>query len=146
VATTTKKIPVTAWKKGQSGNPRGRVPGLEIIRKLLDPHRKDLINKAVELAKSGDATALRLCIDRIAPPPRTELPPIKIPGLANAKGLSEKARTIIDAAGEAIISPDSAAMLLGALASACKIIETDELSERIAALEAMTEHEEAGSV
>jgi len=132
---TDKNIP-TRWKPGQSGNPKGRAPLVEHVRKLLNPHREELVRKALTLALEGDTTALKLCLERVAPLPRAELPKIDIPGLAAASTMSDKARCIVDAAGNGIISPDAASMLLGAIASAAKIIETDELAERIAALEA----------
>lgn len=130
-----KKTPPGGWKPGESGNPKGRVPGVERVRQLLDPHREELVAKAVELALAGDSTALRLCMDRIAPPPRAETPPVVIPGLSDARDMSEKARLIVNATGEGIVSPDAAATLLGAIANAAKIIETEELAGRIAALE-----------
>lgn len=60
------------FKKGQSENPDGRPPGSRnkatlLIEKLLDDDAKEIAEKAIELAKSGDGTALRLCLDRIAP-------------------------------------------------------------------------------
>lgn len=126
----------TTWKPGQSGNPAGRAPGVERVRQLLKPHSEELVKKAYEMAMAGDTVALRLCIDRIAPPPRAEFALASIPGIALAGSMSDKARAIVDAVGNAVISPDAAAMLLGALASATKIIEADELADRLAALEA----------
>ena len=123
------------WVKGQSGNPKGRVAGVEILRQMLDPHRSDLITKAVELAKAGDVAALRLCFVRIAPPPRSEAAPVHIDGLAEAATMSDKARAIIAACGNGEISPDTASMLLGAIANASRIIEADELADRITLLE-----------
>lgn len=120
---------------GESGNPSGRVAGVERVRQLLDPHRVQLVGKAVELALSGDTTALRICMDRIAPLPRADSPLVTLPGIALADTLSKKARAILDAAGAAVISPDTAVLLLGAIASAVRIIESDELSKRIAQLE-----------
>lgn len=103
---------------------------------MLAPHSTELIAKAVELALAGDTKALRLCVERIAPMPRAESPRVSIPGIALAASMSDKARSIVDAAGNAAISPDTAAMLLTAIANAARIIEADELASRIAALEA----------
>jgi hypothetical protein len=60
-----------AFQPGQSGNPNGRPKGIidkrVELRGLLEPHAKDLIEKLIALAKSGDPTALRLCIERLLP-------------------------------------------------------------------------------
>lgn len=127
--------PASAWKPGQSGNPKGRLPGVERIRQLLDPHREDLVAKVVEMAKKGDVTALRICIDRIAPLPRAESSPVCIPALADAHTLSDKAEAVARAIGEGQLSPDTGAMLLQAIASACKVVEFDDLQRRVAELE-----------
>ena len=123
------------WPKGVSGNPAGRKKGAELVNQLLKPHAKELVIKAKNMALAGDTTALRICIDRIAPPPRNESAPVVIPGIDQANTMSEKAACIVSAMGNAQIGPDTAAMLLGAIASAAKIIETDELAARISALE-----------
>lgn len=112
------------------------MPGVERVRQMLAPHSEGLIAKAVELALAGDTKALRLCVERIAPMPRAESPPVSIPGIALAISMSDKTRAIVDAMGDAAISPDTAAMLLAAMASAVRIIEADEMAARIAALEA----------
>lgn len=102
---------------------------------MLDPHRKDLVAKVVELARAGDPQALRMVLERIDPTPRAMLPAIEIPGLTECVSMSEKARCIVDAAGRGTISPDAASALLGAIANAARIVEHEELSERISRLE-----------
>src|SRR3712207_5809138 len=102
----------TTFQPGVSGNPAGRKPGAELVRKLLDPHREDLIAKAVAMALAGDATALRICIDRLAPPLRSDSPLVHIPGLAEAPTLTDKANAIVAAVGKGEIGPDAATMLI----------------------------------
>ena len=75
------------FRKGQSGNPRGRRYGSRnratlAAAALLDGEAEALTRKAVELALEGDPMALRLCIERILPacrerPVRFALPPIE---------------------------------------------------------------------
>lgn len=66
------------FKKGISGNIQGRPKGIVDkrieLRSLLVPHAEALVNKAVELALAGDSNALRLCIDRLIPKAKDELP------------------------------------------------------------------------
>lgn len=123
------------WKPGQSGNPKGRPPVVEKIRQLLEPHREELVARAVQLALEGDGNALRICIDRLGAPLRPETPPVSIPGLAEAQGLTAKAERIVAAVGQGEISPDTAAMLLSAVGNYAKAVEIDQLNQRLLALE-----------
>jgi hypothetical protein len=63
------------FQKGHSGNPQGRPPcsrnaATVIAERLLDGQAATIKRKAIELAKQGDLTALRLCLERIVPPRR----------------------------------------------------------------------------
>ena len=62
----TKKLPRTAWKEGQSGNPNGRPPKgysiTETIKAMMDEKpeiKKALGNKILEMALKGDITAMK---------------------------------------------------------------------------------------
>lgn len=123
------------WKPGQSGNPKGRPPVVEKVRKLLEPRRQELVDVAVARALAGDMAAMRIVMDRLAPPLRAVGESVSVPRLADAKTMSEKAFAIYDAVGAEQINPDSAALLLSALASVAKVVETDQLEARIQALE-----------
>jgi Family of unknown function (DUF5681) len=80
------------FEPGKSGNPAGKLKGTRnrttmAVEALLDGEAETITRKAIELAKGGDLTALRLCLDRIASPRKDrpvlfELPPITSP--ANA--------------------------------------------------------------
>lgn len=125
----------TTWKPGQSGNPHGRPSGTERVRQLLEDKREELVTRAVEMAMAGDAQVMRALLDRLAPAPRTQHPAVEIPGMPTNGTASEKAGAIVDAMGSGLISPDAGALMLGAIASAVKVREFEELEARLAALE-----------
>ena len=61
------------FRKGASGNPAGKRKGTRhrttrAVEALLEGEAEDLTRKAIEFAKAGDMAALRLCLERIAPP------------------------------------------------------------------------------
>ncbi len=63
------------FEKGRSGNPAGRPRGstnraTKSAAVMLDGEAEALTRKAVELALGGDASALRLCLERIVGPHR----------------------------------------------------------------------------
>ena len=129
------------FRKGQSGNPKGRPKGIADkrtrYRALLAPHAEALTEKAVELALAGDTTALRLCLERLVPAirPKDEAVIFELPPEAS---LTEAGRAILQAAAQGTITPQQAQHLLGALASQARIAEVDELTRRIEALEQAT--------
>ena len=77
------------FPKGRSGNPTGKPLGARnratlAAEALLDGESQALTRKAVEMALEGDATALRLCLERILPPRRDRPIQFRLPRLANA--------------------------------------------------------------
>jgi hypothetical protein len=58
--------------KGESGNPAGRPRGSRnrttiLMQSVLEADGEALARKAIDLAKGGDLTALRMCMDRLVP-------------------------------------------------------------------------------
>ncbi len=70
------------WKPGQSGNPDGRPPKgfsmAEVLRELLEqgenkPSARQIAEKAIAAAKSGDMRAIEFIFDRIDGKPKQSL-------------------------------------------------------------------------
>jgi hypothetical protein len=125
------------WKKGESGNPKGRPPGVGAIAKLraaIAEHVPEIVAKLVERAKEGDSAAARLLLERAMPPikPIEQPAPVALPDGAT---LTEQGRAVLSAAGLGDIAPGQAAQLLASLAALAKLVETDELAMRVAKLE-----------
>lgn len=133
------------FKKGESGNPAGKPKGARnkttvAMEKLLDDDAETITTKAIELAKGGDLTALRLCLERIIPPRKDrpvcfEMPEIKSPADALAA-----ATAIIQAVAGGDLTPGEAAELGKVVESFSRVAETADLAERIKRLEQMAEN------
>ncbi|MCP5263641.1 MAG: hypothetical protein H6929_20010 [Rhodoferax sp.] len=134
---TTKKPPPTAWKPGQSGNPAGRQPGsgeLQKLRAAIREHVPAIIDQLVAAARGGDVQASRLLLERVLPPVKPTEQAIELE-LPEGGTLTAKASAVLHAAASGELAPGQAAQMIAALGTVAKIIETDDLAQRIKALE-----------
>lgn len=126
-----------AFEQGQSGNPAGRPRGIRDrrteLRGMLLESAPELIAKVVAMARAGDTTALRICMDRLLPPAKAKDDPVPLDGITDS--LTANSRRIVRAMSEGHITPEEASTMLGALASQARIVEADEIEKRLAALE-----------
>jgi hypothetical protein len=123
------------FKPGQSGNPKGREPGstpATKLRKAIAAAMPEILAQLVEQAKAGDVAAAKVLIDRVCPPLKPQALPISLP--VNGS-LTEQGSEIIRATLAGQIPPDIGSQLITALAAQSKIIEVDELTKRIEAVE-----------
>ncbi|MEY3760325.1 MAG: hypothetical protein RIR39_1816 [Pseudomonadota bacterium] len=125
----------TKFKAGLSGNPKGRPKDktpATLLRKSIVEAMPDIILKLVEQAKEGDTAAAKILLDRCCPALKPQAMTINLP--VNGS-LAEQGGEIIRATLSGSIPPDIGAQLIAALAAQSKIIEIDELTQRIEALE-----------
>lgn len=116
------------------GRPQGPSRA-EQIALYLEPHRKAVLDKAIELAKAGDPQSMKLVLERLAPIPRQDAERVTIPGFAEAATLQEKAQAVIQAAASGHCSAEAAERLLRVLDVYSRAIVADEHERRLQALE-----------
>jgi hypothetical protein len=125
--------------KGQSGNPvgrpRARNGATRAMQLLLDGEAQALTRKAVELALDGDTTALRMCLDRIAPLRRERGAPFKLPPVRDAADLAGAMTAIIAATGNGAISADEAGRLARLIEIFLRAVDTRDFERRLQGLE-----------
>jgi hypothetical protein len=127
------------FKPGVSGNPNGRPKGktaATLLRKSIAEAMPDIINTLIVSAKAGDVAAAKVLLDRVCPALKPQAMPICLP--VNGS-LAEQGGEIIKATMAGQIPPDIGSQLITALAAQSKIIEIDELTKRIEALENQNE-------
>ena len=130
----------TQFKRGQSGNPHGRPLGSRhkttlAIDALLDGEAENLTRKAVEMALRGDTVAMRLCLDRLAPPRRDRPVPFALPKLDTAADAKAAAAAILKAVADGELTPGEAGELSKLLESYTRVIEVADFEKRLEALE-----------
>ena len=128
------------WKPGQSGNPDGRPKGSRnkatvAALELLGGESEALTRKAVELALAGDTTALRLCLERIAPPRKDAPVLFSLPEMKNAGDALTAINHIVQAVSNGELTPGEATSMTGLIETFRKSAETEDLERRIARLE-----------
>lgn len=134
---TTSKKP-GRWKPGQSGNPKGKPPGsgeLQRLRASIAADVPEILAGLVAAAKGGDAQAAKLILERIFPAvkPVEQTQELDLPegGTLTAQG-----RAVLSAVSLGDLAPGQGAQLLAAIGSLARVIEIDDLSQRIDKLEA----------
>lgn len=140
-AKTAREQKPQLFKRGQSGNPRGRPQGSHnkvtlACDALLEGEAEKITRKAVDMALGGDGPALRLCLERIAParkdrPVTFALPPID--GVADA---AQASAALLAAVASGDLTPSEAAELGKLIEAHVRVIEAVELEARLRKLEA----------
>lgn len=130
------------WKKGESGNPRGRSPGtgrVAQLRESIAQHLPEIIEQLVIKAKEGDSQAARLLLERVIPPVKSMEQSVKI-SLPVDADLSTQGQSIMQAVADEILTPSQGSALLTSLGTLARIKEIDELEKRLTTLEQANEY------
>lgn len=128
--------PPGRWKKGESGNPRGRRPGSGAVSKLrtaIAEHVPTIIERLTAAALAGDVGAARLLLERVVPALKAaeQAAPLALPGGT----LTEQGRAVLAAVAAGELAPGQGAALLAGIGTLARVAELDELARRVAVLE-----------
>jgi hypothetical protein len=128
------------FKEGQSGNPCGMRRGSRhratlAAEKLLDGEAQELTRKCIDLAKNGDTTALRLCLERLIPPRKDRPIVFGLPAFSSASDAASAMSGLLQAVAGGAVTPSEASNVGRLIEGYVKALELTEFEKRLAALE-----------
>ncbi|MDP1667091.1 MAG: DUF5681 domain-containing protein [Methylobacter sp.] len=130
------------FKPGVSGNPKGKPKDktpATLLRKSIAEAMPDIILTLIEQAKAGDVAAAKCLLDRVCPTLKPQAMPICLP--VNGS-LVEQGGEVIRATLAGQIPPDIGSQLITALSNQGKLVELEELTERLQRIEKQLEARE----
>lgn len=126
------------WKPGQSGNPKGRPPGVPDkrgrFRRAIQDKGEELVKVVLDAALAGDMAALKLCLDRLAPPLRPSAEPVQIE-MPEGATAPEQAERVLAAIARGEVDPVNGKLLVDTIAAVSALTELPAILARLEALE-----------
>lgn len=128
------------WRRGASGNPRGRRKGsrnhaTKIAEALLDAQAEVITQRAIDAALDGDAVALRLCLERLLPARRERPVEIELGPVESAAAARMAYERVIAAVAAGELAPSEARALASLISDYGEVVERAEFEDRLVALE-----------
>ncbi len=128
---------------GNAGGP-GRVAGSRnrvtlLAEQLMADDAEAVVRAMIRAALEGDVQAGRLILDRVVPPRRGARFRLEgLPEVETGADLAGALAAVVAAMAAGTISPEEAATVAGVLEVRRKVLETEQLEQRVAALEERT--------
>ncbi len=131
------------FEKGQSGNPQGRPKGASnkttiTIEALLEGEAEAITRKAIEKATEGEMAAIRLCMDRLAPPAKDRPVPFNLPPLEKAADAAKAASAIVGVVAAGELTPSEAGEVIKIIDAYARTLQAADIEECVERLERAT--------
>ena len=124
------------FSAGNSGRPRGSRNRVTLaIDSLLEGQSDALTQTAISKALEGDSIALRLCMDRIAPPMKDKPVVFTLPKMQDAMDASQAAGSVLSAVSDGSLTPIEGTRVMGLIDSYRRTLELTEIEQRLQVLE-----------
>ena len=124
------------FRPGNPGRPKGaRHKTTLAIEAILEGQAEKLTEKAIQMALAGDVTAMRLCLDRLAPPPKDRPIQIAMPRLAGLQDMTIATAAVLDAVTSGTITPSEGEAIAKLIETHRRAVELVDLETRLTRLE-----------
>jgi hypothetical protein len=128
------------FQKGQSGNPRGRRPGVRLritvlAEQMMRDDMPEVVRSVIAAARGGDMQAAKLILDRIAPLRRGGLVRLALPEMRSVEDLPSAVSAVAEAVAKGHVSPEEAAGIAAVIETLRRCFELTSIEARLRALE-----------
>jgi hypothetical protein len=128
--------PFQPGNKYGRGRPRGsRNKVARVCQDTLDSYAEPLTKKCLFLALQGNPTAMRLCMERLTPARRQRTLQFKMPPVKTIADVATAAESVVNGVARGQLTPGEGQAFSAMLEGRRRVIETEELDQRIRALE-----------
>lgn len=130
------------FQKGRSGNPAGKPRGTRhkttlAVQALLDGEAEEITRKAIEAAKAGDMTAIRLVLERVAPARKDYPVSFDLPEVNSTADAARAMAALMAAVAEGSITPSEGSEVTKLIDAYVRTLSAHELIERLTTLEGL---------
>jgi hypothetical protein len=128
--------PFQPGNKYGRGRPRGsRNKVARVCQDTLDSYAEPLTKKCLFLALQGNPTAMRLCMERLTPARRQRTLQFKMLPVKTITDVAAAAESVVNGVARGQLTPGEGQAFSAMLEGRRRVIETEELDQRIRALE-----------
>lgn len=130
------------WKKGTSGNPRGRPRGIvdsrTKYRQLIEADAPAIVARCIADAKAGCKVSMKVCLDKILPNAKSER---IVKGVLSEivphdiKSLQQVSSSVVTAMSKDEITPELGRHAMAVIESHANMLERCELMQRLERIE-----------
>ena len=126
------------WRRGVSGNAKGRPPGktpTQRVQSALSDGSIEVAKKVLEAARAGDMQAASLVLARVSPALRSQTQCVQF-AFDPALPIARQVEQVLAAVAAAEVPPDVGQTIVAMINALGNVRATEELAERLAILEA----------
>ncbi len=130
------------FKRGQSGNPKGKPKGARnkstlAAEKLLEGSLDKICKRVEEEALNGNMQAAKMILDRFIPVRKDRVIKIDLPMISTYEDVLLAIGCVVNAVGRGTISPSEGESLSRTIDLYSKALETNQLERRLNELEGL---------
>ena len=121
--------------KASKGRRRGSRNKLTLFREALESNGVAIIEKVIEQALRSDPMALRLCVERLIPVPKSVNKPFTLPPSESATSSTETISAVTRAVADGELNAQEGEAVARIVESKRRVLESEEFEARLKALE-----------